>query len=98
MSNLKTLKDTIFELCYKIKKLLYFLVIVLWFVGAIAVPYGFPWIVVGILAMHLCEFPIGWYVGRKAGESIPYILVMHFTFGFTWWIPLSFAFNNDKDY
>lgn len=84
------IKDYIFALCAKIKILLYVMVIVLWIIGALAAAYGFPWIVVGILAMHICEFPIGLAVGKKAGEKLPYILVMHFTFGFTWWIPLSY--------
>lgn len=85
------LKDFIFAFCYKIRGLLYFMVIVLWIIGALAAAYGFPWIIVGILAMHICEFPIGLAVGKKAYERLPYILVMHFTFGFTWWIPLSHA-------
>ena len=89
--------DKIFGLVAKVKVLLYFMVIVLWVLAAPASGFGFPWIVVGILAMHIAEFPIGLYVGRKAGEGIFYILVMHFTFGFTWWIPLSYKTKHADD-
>ncbi len=83
------LKDFLITTIGKMEKLLYVMVIILWTVGTIlTITTGMPWIQIAIIAMHICEFPIGWTVGKKAGFSVPYILVMHFTFGFTWWVPV----------
>lgn len=85
------LKDYLFAFLTKIEKLDYFLVIVLWAVGALASAYGFPWIVLGILGLHAFEaVVVGIKTGLDAGESLPYTLVMTMTFGFTWWVPTKF--------
>ncbi len=42
---MKKLRDFVFSFLTKIEKLDYFLVIVLWSLGALAAPFGFPWIV-----------------------------------------------------
>lgn len=92
---MKSFRNMLFSFLTKIEKLDYFLVIVLWSVGALAAPFGFPWIVLGILALHAFEFvTIGLKVGREAGEKFLYTVVMCMTFGFTWWVPLRWRTEN----
>ena len=93
---MKKLRDFVFSFLTKIEKLDYFLVIVLWSLGALAAPFGFPWIVLGILCLHAFEtVTIGLKVGKEAGEKFLYSLCMCMTFGFTWWVPLRWKTEND---
>ncbi len=82
------LKKFLVETIGKLEKVDYTLVIILWTVGTIAAVFGFPWINFAIILMHVCEFPIGLIVGRRYGVPFPELIVMHFAFGFTWWVPL----------
>ncbi len=83
------MKKFLFKFFTKIEYLDYFLVIGLWVLGAILSVIGFPWITLGIVAMHACELvTIGIKAGVKGGESIPYSIAMCMMFGFTWWVPL----------
>ena len=92
---MKRIRDFVFSFLTKIENLDYFLVIVLWSVGAIAAPFGFPWIVLGILGLHAFELlTIGRKVGAEAGEKFWYTVVMCMTFGFTWWVPLRWRTEN----
>ena len=92
---MKKVRDLLFSFLTKIEKLDYFLVIVLWSLDALAAPFGFPWIVLGILALHVFEtVTIGLKVGREANENFLYSLCMCMTFGFTWWVPLRWKTEN----
>ncbi len=90
------LKDFLIVTIGKLEKIDYALVILLWVIGTILAINGMPWINIGILIMHTCEFPIGWKVGRNAGIKVPELLVMHFTFGFTWWVPVLYKQRLEK--
>lgn len=92
---MKKFRDLLFAFLTKIETLDYVLVILLWSVGALAAPFGFPWIVLGILALHAFELvTIGLKVGEEAGEKFLYSVVMCMTFGFTWWVPLRWRTEN----
>jgi len=88
---MKSLKKGLFWAITKLETVDYVLVIILWAVGALIAPFGFPWIVLGILGLHAFEtVTIGLKTGLDAGEGKLYSLVMCMTFGFTWWVPLKY--------
>lgn len=83
--------------CTVIEKLEYVdyaLVIALWVIGAVLTILGFPWITLGIVAMHFTELvTIGLKAGIKGGEGVLYSIAMCMMFGFTWWVPLKVRTN-----
>lgn len=83
------MKKFVFNMLTKFEYVGYALVILLWIAGAVLTILGFPWITLGIVAMHACEVVfIGIPVSRKAGEGLIYSIAMCMMFGFFWWIPL----------
>jgi len=50
--------------------------------------WGGASLVLGILALHLCEMKTALSVGRNKNLSNPRIWLMTLAFGFTWWVPL----------
>lgn len=64
--------------------------IIIWIVGFILWFAKGWWYVCGVvLAMHLVEvFVKGLSVGKKAGKSVPFSILMTLVFGYTWWLPL----------
>ncbi len=88
------MKKFLFTVFTKLEYVDYFLVIVLWIAGAIATICGFPWITLGIVAMHATELvTIGLKAGIKGGCGILYSIAMCMMFGFTWWVPLKMKTN-----
>lgn len=88
------MKKFLFTVFTKLEYVDYFLVIVLWAIGAVATICGIPWITLGIVVMHATELvTIGLKAGIKGGESIPYSIAMCMMFGFTWWVPLKMKTN-----
>lgn len=72
----------------------YALVIALWVLGAVLTITGFPWITLGIVAMHATELvTIGLKAGKNGGVGLLYSIAMCMMFGFTWWVPLKSKTN-----
>ncbi|MCQ2488406.1 MAG: hypothetical protein MJ143_03925 [Clostridia bacterium] len=72
----------------------YALVIALWVLGAVLTITGFPWITLGIVAMHATELvTIGLKAGKNGGVGLFYSIAMCMMFGFTWWVPLKSKTN-----
>ena len=93
---MEALKKFLIVTIGKLEKVDYALVIILWTVGTILAVTGMPWINFAIILMHICEVPIGFTVGRKYGVKFPELVVMHFAFGFTWWVPLIYKNEYQK--
>ena len=88
------MKKFLFKLFTKLEYVDYALVILLWALGAIAAICGFPWITLGIVALHAFEtVTIGLRAGIKGGEGVLYSIAMCMMFGFTWWVPLKMKTN-----
>lgn len=91
------MKKVVCELITKLEYVDYALVIILWVIGAVLTILGFPWITLGIVAMHFTELvTIGLKAGKNSGEGILYSIAMCMMFGFTWWIPLKMKTNQFK--
>lgn len=91
------MKKVVCELITKHEYVDYALVIILWVIGAVLTILGFPWITLGIVAMHFTELvTIGLKAGKNGGEGILYSIAMCMMFGFTWWIPLKMKTNQFK--
>lgn len=91
------MKKVVCELITKLEYVDYALVIILWVIGAVLTILGFPWITLGIVAMHFTELvTIGLKAGKNGGEGILYSIAMCMMFGFTWWVPLKMKTNQFK--
>ena len=91
------MKKMVCELITKLEYVDYALVILLWVIGAVLTILGFPWITLGIVAMHFTELvTIGLKAGKNGGEGILYSIAMCMMFGFTWWVPLKRKTNQFK--
>ena len=68
----------------------YALTVVLWIVAClIAKIWLWPWLLVGLAALHLVELIIvGWRMGKAAGTSPVKRVLMCMLFGFIWWLPI----------
>lgn len=83
------MEEKIFGFVAKTEKLNYALVIILWVIGFIVAIVGFPWIVLGILAMHVPEtLFIGIRVGKRNGETLANSIAKCMSYGFLWWMPV----------
>jgi len=50
---------------------------------------GFWYVAAAVFALHLAEvFMKGIPIGKRAGKSISYSVIMTLIFGFTWWLPI----------
>ncbi len=88
------MKKLICTIIAKLEYIDYALVIVLWAIGAVLTIVGFPWITLGIVAMHATELvTIGLKAGKRGGEGMLYSIAMCMMFGFTWWVPLKMKTN-----
>ena len=91
------MKKMVCELITKLEYVDYALVIILWVIGAVLTILGFPWITLGIVAMHFTELvTIGLKAGKNGGEGVLYSIAMCMMFGFTWWVPLKMKTNQFK--
>ncbi len=91
------MKKMVCELITKLEYVDYALVIILWVIGAVLTILGFPWITLGIVAMHFIELvTIGLKAGKNGGEGVLYSIAMCMMFGFTWWVPLKMKTNQFK--
>ena len=92
------MKKLIFKYVTKFQNLQVFLVLVLWALGALAAPFGFPWIVLGIMALHTFEYvTVGAKKGKKYGESFWQTVTMVMIFGYVWWVPLTYRNEYGED-
>jgi hypothetical protein len=47
--------------------------------------WGIWYAALGVLVLHLFEFVKAIPLGKAAGKSYPYIIIMNLIFGITWW-------------
>ena len=81
--------EKIYALVAKTERLNYAAVLVLWVVGGALTLVGFPWIVLGILALHIPEtIFIGIKTGKDNGDSFWNSVALCMTYGFLWWMPV----------
>lgn len=81
--------EKIYALVAKTERLNYAAVLVLWVVGGALTLVGFPWIVLGILALHIPEtIFIGIKTGKDNGDSLLNSIALCMTYGFLWWMPV----------
>lgn len=89
--------EKIYALVAKTEKLNYVMVLCLWFVGGALTLVGFPWIVLGILAMHIPEtIFIGIPTGKENGDSLLNSIALTMTYGFLWWMPVKHKLLQEK--
>lgn len=81
--------EKIYALVAKTEKLNYVMVLALWVIGGALTLVGFPWIVLGILALHIPEtIFIGIKTGKDNGNSLADSIALCMTYGFLWWMPV----------
>ncbi|MBO7689787.1 MAG: hypothetical protein J6T14_02965 [Clostridia bacterium] len=89
--------EKIYALVAKTEKLNYAMVLALWAVGGALTLVGFPWIVLGILAMHIPEtFFIGIPTGKENGDGLLNSIALTMTYGFFWWMPVKHKLLQEK--
>ena len=79
----------------KTEKLNFGLVILLWTAGAVLCLMNFPWIILGILAMHIPEtLFIGIKTGKDNGDRLVDSIAKCMTYGFLWWVPVKYRLSH----
>jgi hypothetical protein len=68
----------------------YTMVMIIWAASiALWIVLEFPWMFIGLVALHLLELIfIGLGIGRRAEISTPKIIAMCMVFGIVWWQPI----------
>ena len=68
----------------------YILTTLLWVAACLAAKiWGWPWLLLGLLLLHLVElFAVGWRMGKAAVAKPIEAVLMCMLFGFIWWLPI----------